>query len=151
MTCCPVGCNQRVTLCLVLFETSVTASECAHARTPAGAYAYVRCAPLCACVCTQGSVRTWVSACPHMVPSPHCLVAVACTDPKPTSCAVEVSHVDVQVGLEPDVACVPDIVEDSFFASGREEPSSLRDDPCIALAESRLLASADDLTITSGE
>jgi hypothetical protein len=138
-------------LCLVLFETSVTASECAHGRAPASAYAYVRCALLRACGCIQGRMRTCVSACPHVVPSPHCLVAVACTDPKPTSCAIEVPHVDVQVGLEPDVACVPDIVEDSFFASGREEPSSLRDDPCIAMAESRLLAPTDDRTITSGQ
>eukprot|EP00884_Botryococcus_braunii_P004111 jgi/Botrbrau1/13700/Bobra.250_2s0001.1 len=26
-----------------------------------------------------------------------------------------------KVGLEPDVACVPEVVEDSFFAAGREE------------------------------
>eukprot|EP00891_Asterochloris_glomerata_P001756 jgi/Astpho2/1756/Aster-04177 len=43
-----------------------------------------------------------------------------------------------KVGLQPDVACKPDEVVEEFWQAGSTDTSSLKDDPCIRMAQEHL-------------
>lgn len=45
----------------------------------------------------------------------------------------------MQVGLQPDKLCKPEQVLTSYWSSGKQDGSSLQDDPCISLAKDILL------------
>ena len=44
----------------------------------------------------------------------------------------------VQVGLEPDIKCVPEQVEASVWSQGQQAGDSYADDPCVQLAKQLL-------------
>lgn len=44
----------------------------------------------------------------------------------------------LQVGLQPDIACVPQVTEAEYWISGSRDADDLTQDPCIQIAEDTL-------------
>lgn len=44
----------------------------------------------------------------------------------------------LQVGLQPDVACKPEVTSSEFFVAGSRAAEDLLQDPCIKLASTEL-------------
>ena len=44
----------------------------------------------------------------------------------------------LQVGLQPDIACVPDLTEAEYWVSGSRDGEDLTQDPCIQIAQDTL-------------
>lgn len=44
----------------------------------------------------------------------------------------------LQVGLQPDIACVPEVTEAEYWVSGSRDAEDLTQDPCIQKAQETL-------------
>ena len=44
----------------------------------------------------------------------------------------------LQVGLRPDIACVPEVTEAEYWVSGSRDADDLTQDPCIQIAQDTL-------------
>ena len=45
---------------------------------------------------------------------------------------------NVQIGLQPDIACVPEVVQAEYWVSGSRGAEDLSQDPCIQIAQDTL-------------
>ena len=44
----------------------------------------------------------------------------------------------MQVGLQPDLTCVPEVTEAEYWVSGSRDAEDLSQDPCIQMAQDKL-------------
>ena len=47
---------------------------------------------------------------------------------------------DMQVGIKPDVACIPEVIQAEFWVAGSRNAEDLSQDPCIQMAQDKLAA-----------
>ena len=46
----------------------------------------------------------------------------------------------MQVGIKPDVACIPEVTQAEFWVAGSRNAEDLSQDPCIQMAQDKLAA-----------
>ena len=44
----------------------------------------------------------------------------------------------IQVGLQPDLTCVPEVIQAEYWVSGSRDAEDLSQDPCIQMAQDKL-------------